>query len=248
MSVNKIVYGGDILIDLTQDTVTPETLMKDVTAHDKSGRVIVGESTYAEELREMTQSVNEGKQLIAAAITDKGVETDAGASFEEMAGNIGSIQSVKNVVNEVFVFDLYCISSGTYAPEITNRIYARQPYLGAKLEKIRLTSKVWPLSPNSNVGDPLRIGPYSGSTTLYCYIDLEYFSKGEGKSKTITIFSFSSSKSGTSIDIEGMVYTLSSSIIGDMNHSWLYTNIRIRFNRYYNIKVNTVLGIEFVYS
>ena len=42
MSVNKVVYDGDTLIDLTNDTVTPETLSKGVTAHDKSGASIVG--------------------------------------------------------------------------------------------------------------------------------------------------------------------------------------------------------------
>ena len=42
MAVNKIIYGGETLIDLTEDTVTPETLVKGTTAHDKSGAPIVG--------------------------------------------------------------------------------------------------------------------------------------------------------------------------------------------------------------
>ena len=42
MAENKIIYYGKILIDLTGDTVTPETLTKGVTAHDASGSVIVG--------------------------------------------------------------------------------------------------------------------------------------------------------------------------------------------------------------
>lgn len=40
--INKIIYGGRTLIDLTEDTVSPETLGKGVTAHDKSGMPIVG--------------------------------------------------------------------------------------------------------------------------------------------------------------------------------------------------------------
>ncbi len=34
MAVNKVVYGGDALIDLTGDSVSPETLAVGVTAHN----------------------------------------------------------------------------------------------------------------------------------------------------------------------------------------------------------------------
>lgn len=40
---------------------------------------------------ELFQSVSEGKSLMAAAVTDKGVETAATDSFATMAGNIGQI-------------------------------------------------------------------------------------------------------------------------------------------------------------
>jgi hypothetical protein len=42
MAVNKVAYGGNTLIDLTGDSVTPETLAEGVTAHDATGNVIVG--------------------------------------------------------------------------------------------------------------------------------------------------------------------------------------------------------------
>lgn len=41
--INKVVKStGETLIDLTGDTVTPSTLLQDVTAHDKSGAQITG--------------------------------------------------------------------------------------------------------------------------------------------------------------------------------------------------------------
>ena len=47
MAVNKVVMntenGEQILIDLTGDSVTPETLAEGATAHDASGNMIVGE-------------------------------------------------------------------------------------------------------------------------------------------------------------------------------------------------------------
>lgn len=42
MAVNKVEYNGNTLIDLTNDTVTPDTLAEGVTAHDKSGALITG--------------------------------------------------------------------------------------------------------------------------------------------------------------------------------------------------------------
>ena len=40
--VNKVSYAGEVLMDLTEDTVTPETLKAGVTAHDASGAQITG--------------------------------------------------------------------------------------------------------------------------------------------------------------------------------------------------------------
>lgn len=43
MSVNKVKLStGETLIDLTGDSVAPETLAKGETAHDASGKPIVG--------------------------------------------------------------------------------------------------------------------------------------------------------------------------------------------------------------
>lgn len=42
MGVNKVEYGGIVLIDLTGDTVTEDTLTKGITAHNAKGEQIVG--------------------------------------------------------------------------------------------------------------------------------------------------------------------------------------------------------------
>ena len=42
MAVNPLYYGATTLVDLTQDTVTAETLAVGVTAHDKNGKPLVG--------------------------------------------------------------------------------------------------------------------------------------------------------------------------------------------------------------
>lgn len=43
MAVNKVVYGNETLIDLTNDTVVPEVLRRGYTAHKADGTVINGE-------------------------------------------------------------------------------------------------------------------------------------------------------------------------------------------------------------
>ena len=40
LNVNKVIYGGDVLIDLTGDSVSADKILKGITAHDKSGAKI----------------------------------------------------------------------------------------------------------------------------------------------------------------------------------------------------------------
>lgn len=42
MATNKVVYGNDTLIDLTNDSVSSESLLEGETAHDRSGAQITG--------------------------------------------------------------------------------------------------------------------------------------------------------------------------------------------------------------
>lgn len=42
MAVNKVIYDGSAIIDLTSDTVTADKVLTGYTAHDKSGASIVG--------------------------------------------------------------------------------------------------------------------------------------------------------------------------------------------------------------
>ena len=42
MAVNKVVYGTTVLVDLTSDTVTADTLKKGSTAHNSAGELITG--------------------------------------------------------------------------------------------------------------------------------------------------------------------------------------------------------------
>lgn len=42
MAINKVVLSGEVKLDLSSDSVTPETLAKGVTAHNAAGELITG--------------------------------------------------------------------------------------------------------------------------------------------------------------------------------------------------------------
>ena len=46
MGINKVVYGGKTLIDLTGDTVTADKILKGFTSHGKDGDLLTGTCTY----------------------------------------------------------------------------------------------------------------------------------------------------------------------------------------------------------
>lgn len=54
---NKIVYGGETLIDLTADTVTPGTLKKGVTAHAADGEKITGTAVTPDIMQDATTKI-----------------------------------------------------------------------------------------------------------------------------------------------------------------------------------------------
>ena len=42
MAINKVVYGDEVLIDLTEDTVTADVLLEGYSAHTADGNIVVG--------------------------------------------------------------------------------------------------------------------------------------------------------------------------------------------------------------
>lgn len=42
MANNKVIFAGKVLIDLTSDTVTADSLLEGMTAHTKTGEQVVG--------------------------------------------------------------------------------------------------------------------------------------------------------------------------------------------------------------
>ena len=58
MAINKVIYGGNTLIDLTADTVIAAALLEGYTAHDRSGAAITGTATGGSESGSVWQDVD----------------------------------------------------------------------------------------------------------------------------------------------------------------------------------------------
>lgn len=73
MAVNKVEYYGRVLIDLTEDTVTPETLAKGITAHTATGEKITGtmESGAGEDLTAVIAEQAELIEELSTALDNK---------------------------------------------------------------------------------------------------------------------------------------------------------------------------------
>lgn len=88
-NVNKVIYGGKTLIDLTADTVTDDKVLEGITYHDKSGASGTGTCTYDSDTSDATVAVAEiltGKTAYARGAKITGTMPNKGS----VTGNISA--------------------------------------------------------------------------------------------------------------------------------------------------------------
>lgn len=92
-NINKVIYGGEVLIDLTTDTVTADKILSGFTAHDKSGAVITGSCTYDVDSQDATAAVAEilnGKTAYTRGVKLTGTMPNRGAASGDISTLNGS--------------------------------------------------------------------------------------------------------------------------------------------------------------
>lgn len=116
MGNSKIIFGDDVLIDLTEDTVTPSTLHKGVTAHAASGDEIEGEFTLEEELENQKSLIDQ----IHAALEGKAVGCDDTLLDDLMARTITVLDTDRLTVLGEYALANWASLESVNLPSVTS--------------------------------------------------------------------------------------------------------------------------------
>lgn len=113
MAINKVIYDGNTLIDLTSDTLTATSqLISGIKAHDRTGTVITGTCTYDADTTDATAT--------AAEILYGQTAYVSGNKITGTMPNRGSISATISSLTPYTVQNGYHDGSGTVSVDTTN--------------------------------------------------------------------------------------------------------------------------------
>lgn len=96
--VNKVIFGGNTLIDLTGDTITADKILSGYKAHDKSGAPITGSCTFDSDTSNDTATASEilsGKTAHARGSLITGTMPNRGS----VTGTISTVSGTYTIQN-----------------------------------------------------------------------------------------------------------------------------------------------------
>jgi len=105
MAINKVIYGGNTLIDLTSDTVTASDILSGKKAHDKSGAQITGTCTFDSDTTDATAAAADILTGVTAYVNKNKITGS-------MVNNGAVIASIATVAGEYTVPNGYHDGSG----------------------------------------------------------------------------------------------------------------------------------------
>lgn len=95
MANSKVIFGGNVLIDLTADTVVANKLLSGYTAHGADGEVIEGTCTYDADTQDATASDAEilaGKSAYVRGVKKTGTMKNNGAASLKIKNKNDALQ------------------------------------------------------------------------------------------------------------------------------------------------------------
>lgn len=144
--VSKVVYGSTVLIDLTADSVTPDKILVNYTAHDKSGNKITGTCDYDVNSQDATVAVAEmlegktgyarGSKLtgtmpnngaVTLTISDKDDSIQIAQGYHDGSGKVGLLETEKakliaaNIKQGITILGV----TGTLEPSSSIKVHAK---------------------------------------------------------------------------------------------------------------------------
>ena len=93
--INKVIYGGNVLIDLTEDTVTADKILSGYTAHDATGAIVTGSCTYNADTSDATAGV--------AEVLDTKTFYKAGNKLTGIMPNRGAVTGTISTLNDTYI-------------------------------------------------------------------------------------------------------------------------------------------------
>ena len=116
LKYNKVVINNKVIIDLTTDTVTPETLLSGRVAHSSDGSTIVG--TYRLPSFDISDVLKDSSGESVLDSSDSPIETDTGYvsladHYSEVDGLRRAIENYELVIQDyqARVIDMYLVDS-----------------------------------------------------------------------------------------------------------------------------------------
>lgn len=167
MGINKIIYGGNTLIDLTGDTVTTNDILSGKTAHDKTGTIITGQCTYDADTSDATASVSE-------ILNTKTAYVNGSKITGEMVNNGAVTGTISTKAGQYTVPIGYHDGSGKVSIDSTEQ---------SKIIPGNIKSGVWILGVEGNYGgesatvQTKSVTPYTTSKTYTPDTGYDYFSQ-----------------------------------------------------------------------
>lgn len=168
MAKNKIIYGGEVLIDLTGDTVTASDLKSGVTAHDRSGAVITGTNTF-------DADTTDANAAAAEILTGKSAYV-SGNKIEGTMPNRGTIaETISSKDQTVTIQSGYHDGSGTVQIDATEKAKLIAANIKEGVELLGVTGT---LSPSEDVTAEAKTAtPYTTAQTILPGAGFDYLSQ-----------------------------------------------------------------------
>lgn len=153
-AISKVVYGNQVLIDLTNDTVAADKLLSGYTAHGRDGETITGSCTYDADTSDATASTSDilsgatayvngvkvtgdmpNRGAIAEVIDDKDDVISIAAGYHDGSGTVALDSTEKAKIIASNIKDGVTILGvlGTYTGEgVTAQTKNATPYTTAQ--------------------------------------------------------------------------------------------------------------------